>query len=148
MRKIGVAEKNPEDTYKVFSVFSIIRYIFKLILVFNFLEIIVDICENYYRVDIGDKAPIMLFCLAIIILLSDFVKIMPQMEQMTVVAAYCHKIMKKENMIVLGERIEDHTPGLKYNHQQSNEWKCANCGRFNQEYVGVCACGNKKVDNK
>ena len=96
MKKISVAERNPEDTYKVFSVFSVIRYICKLILVFNFLEIIVDICENYYRVDVGDKAPIMMLCLALIILLGDFVKIMPQMEQMTVVAAYCHKIMKRE----------------------------------------------------
>ena len=23
-------------------------------------------------------------------------------------------------------------------------WKCSRCGRINAEYVGSCACGNKK----
>ena len=51
-------------------------------------------------------------------------------------------------MITTEERKEDYTPGLKYNQTQSNNWECSNCGRVNQEYVGVCACGNKKSDNK
>ncbi len=25
-----------------------------------------------------------------------------------------------------------------------NEWKCPNCGRVNQNYVGTCGCGTKK----
>lgn len=25
-----------------------------------------------------------------------------------------------------------------------NEWKCPNCGKINQNYVGSCGCGTKK----
>ncbi len=28
---------------------------------------------------------------------------------------------------------------------QGNEWKCPACGRINQDYVGTCGCGQKKV---
>lgn len=26
----------------------------------------------------------------------------------------------------------------------SNEWKCPNCGRINQNYTGTCGCGQQK----
>lgn len=29
-----------------------------------------------------------------------------------------------------------------------NEWVCKKCGRANEPYVGTCACGNTKRDNK
>ena len=28
-----------------------------------------------------------------------------------------------------------------------NEWKCPNCGKINQNYVGTCGCGERKPAN-
>ncbi len=29
-------------------------------------------------------------------------------------------------------------------YPQAGEWKCSNCGRINQNYVGTCGCGTRK----
>ena len=29
-------------------------------------------------------------------------------------------------------------------HVSENEWKCPNCGKVNQNYIGTCGCGQQK----
>lgn len=58
------------------------------------------------------------------------------------IVVYIGTTISIENMEEEIEKIEE----AMYNSKKDKEsvWKCAQCGRINQNYTGTCACGQKK----
>ena len=57
----------------------------------------------------------------------------------------------EEEPVVVIEEVEEEKPkkpDIPEREPEEHEWKCPNCGKINQNYVGTCGCGELKPKDK